>query len=67
MQSAVKIERAIAVPKKKRRPLPFSEDANEPAAVVQDEPVDVERDAPDRENVPVERIAPEDKPAAFEE
>jgi len=69
MHLAMSNRKSLDVPKKQRRPLPYGEDMNEPSALVQDEPVDVERDVPDQENDPVERVESDSKagPAIFEE
>ena len=56
-------------PKKPVRPHTSSEDENEPPQLVEEEPVDIEREAPISENEPVERVERNDKaePPIFEE
>ncbi len=50
------------VPKKPVRPYTYSEGENESPKLVEEEPVDVERDVPDTENKPVESDERQDKP-----
>ena len=67
MQFAMMVEQQP--PKKPVRPYTYSEGENESPRVVDDEPVEIERDIPETDNQPVEREERQDKPDApiFEE
>ena len=69
MNTVSSMDKDHGVPKKRRRRLSYSEDANEPSDLLQNEAVDVERQTPDEGNPAIERIEPEDNstPPAFEE
>jgi len=56
-------------PKKPVRPGSCSEGENESPRLIENEPVDIEREIPEEDNEPVEREEPQDKPDApiFEE
>ena len=55
-------------PKQPKRPLPYGEDVDEPAKLIEDESVEIEEEAPAVENEAVERIEEgESDPPAFEE
>ena len=56
-------------PPRKRRRRSYDESLDEPAKLISDEPVDVEKEAPAEENEPVERPEPENTPIppAFED
>lgn len=56
------------VPKKRKTPPSYGEDANEASTLLREEPADVQRETPDRGNVAVERTEPEEPATpAFEE
>lgn len=55
-------ERSGFAPKKPVRPYTYSEGENEAPKLVEEEPVDVERDAPETENEPLEREDRQDQP-----
>lgn len=60
-------ETESGAPRKGRR-RSYDESLDEPAKLIGDEPVDVEKETPAEENEPVERPAPEDSsPPAFDE
>jgi hypothetical protein len=55
-------------PKQSKRPLPYDEGVDEPAKLIEDEPVEIEEDAPAVGNESVERIEDGDlDPPVFEE
>ena len=56
-------------PKKPTRPGSCSEGENESPRLIENEPVDIEREIPEEDNEPVEREESQDKPDApiFEE
>ena len=49
-------------PKKPARPNSYSEGENESPQLIENEPVDMERDVPEEDNEPVEREERQDKP-----
>ena len=49
-------------PKKPARPGSYSEGENESPRLIEDEPVEVERDVPDIENKPMERDEKDEEP-----
>jgi hypothetical protein len=55
-------EERLHPPKKPARPGSFSEGENESPQLIEDEPVEVERDVPDIENKPLERDEQDDEP-----
>jgi len=60
-------ETGNGAPRKGRR-RSYDESLDEPAKLINDEPVDVEKETPAEENDPVERPEPEDpSPPAFED
>jgi len=69
MHPVARSKMAEAVPKKRQRHHSYDESVDEPARLIENEPVEVEAEVPAEENEPVERNEQEDKPApsAFEE
>jgi hypothetical protein len=69
MQSAARDKIANSIPKRRQRHYSYDESVDEPAKLIENEPVEVEAEVPAEENEPVERIEREDEPAspAFEE
>ena len=61
-------ETGNGAPRKGRRSS-YDESLDEPAKLISDEPVEVEKETPSEENEPVERPAPEEsaRPPAFED
>ena len=56
------------VPKKRKTPPSYNEEANEAPTLLSEETADVQRETPDRGNVAVERAEPEEADTpAFEE
>ena len=49
-------------PKKPARPSSYSEGENESPQLIENEPVDMERDVPEEDNEPVEREERQEKP-----
>jgi len=49
-------------PKKPMRPVTYSEDENESPRELEEEPVEIEREAPATENTPVERDEQRERP-----
>lgn len=64
---ALNDETANAAPRKGHR-RSYDESLDEPAKLISDEPVDIERETPAEENEPVDRPGPDDTPhpPAFE-
>ena len=52
-------------PKKPVRPYSYSEEENESPRLINDEPVEIERDIPETDNKPVEREERQDKPVSI--
>ncbi|MGO9008019.1 MAG: hypothetical protein ACLQIQ_19075 [Beijerinckiaceae bacterium] len=69
MQSAARDKIANAIPRKRQRHYSYDESVDEPAKLIENEPIEIEAEVPAEENEPVERIEREDEPAspAFEE
>ncbi len=69
MQNASCDEQAKVIPKRRQRHHSYDESVDEPAAVIEKEPVEVEAEIPAEENESVETSKPEDETAspAFEE
>jgi hypothetical protein len=68
MKTAIS-EQTMGVPKRRKRHYSYDESVDEPAKVIKDEGVEVEREIPAEENEPVERIEEDNEsdPSAFEE
>jgi hypothetical protein len=68
MKTAIS-ERTMGVPKQRKRHYSYDESIDEPAKVIEEERVEVERELPAEENEPVERIEEDNEsdPSAFEE
>jgi hypothetical protein len=69
MQLVARDKTANGIPKKRQRHYSYDESVDEPAKLIENEPVEVDAEVAAEENEPVERIEREDKPvsAAFEE
>jgi hypothetical protein len=52
-------------PKKPVRPYSYSEGENESPRLINDEPVEIERDVPETDNKPIEREERQDKPVSI--
>lgn len=57
------------IPKRRKRHYSYDESVDEPAKLIEDEPVEIEHVVPGEENEPVEGIEEDNKPApaVFEE
>ncbi len=57
------------IPKRRQKHYSYDESVNEPAKLIEDEPVEIEEEVPAEENKPVERIdkSNESEALAFEE
>lgn len=62
-------KRAKIIPKRRQRHYSCDESVDEPARLIENEPVEVEAEVPAEENQPIERSEQDDKSAspAFEE
>ena len=62
-------ERDEFIPKRRRKHHSYDESVDEPAKVIEDEPVEIEKETPAEDNEPIERVDDPEKPdsAAFEE
>lgn len=60
---------ATVVPKKRNPRHSYDENLDEPAKLIESEPVDVEAERPEVENVPVENVDSDEQssPASFED
>ena len=64
MQIASSDKVANTIPKKRHPRRSYNENVDEPAKLIESEPVDVEAETPAEENAPVERIEQEDESGA---
>jgi len=62
MDPATRDKKAKTIPKKRRMNYAYDESVDEPARLVEDEPVGVEAEVPAAENEPVEESEQEDRP-----
>lgn len=62
-------EKKLEAPRQPKRPPAYGEEADESPRLIEQEPAEVEREVPSKENEPVEREEPPEKPAPplFEE
>ncbi len=69
MKTATRRRSASNIPKRRQKHYAYDESVNEPATLIEDEPVDIEEAAPAEENEPVESIEKDTvpDPSAFEE
>jgi len=69
MQTTARISSAKSVPERRQRHHSYDESVNEPARLIENEPVEIEAEIPVEENEPLEGTQPEEKPAfpAFED
>jgi hypothetical protein len=68
MSRSTKKRSSVLIPKRRQKHHSYDESVDEPAKVLAEEPVDIEREAPAEENEPIERVDDIDKPdsSAFE-
>ena len=69
MQTTSRNSSAKSIPKQRQRHHSYDESVNEPARLIENEPVEIEAEIPVEENEPLEGARPEEKPAfpAFED
>ncbi len=56
MEAAAGSEKSKIVPKRRKRHYSYDESVNEPAKLIEDEPMEIEQEIPAEENEPLERI-----------
>jgi hypothetical protein len=69
MKAATTLERCATIPKRRRKHYSYDESVDEPATLIEEEPVEVEHEIPAEENEPLQTIendSDRDAPA-FEE
>ena len=69
MQTTTASDWTLVVPKRRKRHYSYDESVYEPAELIEDEPVEIEKEIPADENQPVEKVEENNKPdpPAFEE
>lgn len=69
MKTAIGGESSTMVPKRRQKHYSYDESVDESAKLIEDEPVEIEKEVPAEENEPLERIEKNNSPdtPAFEE